>query len=423
MPLVHSFKLSTKQNVFVNPIVDGDKIRFEICNGNDAPEGTVNRNGARCLFCGANVPLEHVRAEGKAGRLSAQLMAIVAERKPKKRSKLKKHGRVYLAPDLEHEKIADIEKPEDYPEGGLPEKALGFSVQNYSLDEWHQLFTNRQLTALTTFSDLIPEVKSQVLDDGGSNDYADALAVYLAFLVDRFADKYSSFCIWNAPGEKVEHVFGRQAISMVWYYAEANPFSNSSGCFDNMLDWIYKSVRELPASVVGEVNRHSATEPFDLRSVMVSSDPPYYDNIGYANLSEFFYVWLRRPLRMIYPQLFGRMSFGKDEELIAEPARHDGDKTAARNFFEDGMFQALQNIFKIAREDFPVTIYYAFKQQESDSASTGWEDNVDGFNPRRFSNHSDFTCTNRNGKSNAFARFKRFGVVDSVGLPQTSAGK
>ena len=364
MPLVHSFKLSTKQNVFVNPIVDGDKIRFEIKIGKDAPEGTVNRNGARCLFCGANVPLEHVRAEGKAGRLSAQLMAIVAEGA---------NGRVYLAPDTQHEKIADVEKPDNYPDGDLPDKALGFRVQEYGIKEWHQLFTNRQLTALTTFSDLISEVKAQVQLDGGSKDYADALAVYLAFLVDRFADKYSSFCIWNAPGEKVEHVFGRQAISMVWYYAEANPFSNSSGCFDNMLNWIYKSVKEMPAKIIGEVNQHSALEKFPLDKVIVSSDPPYYDNIGYANLSEFFYVWMRRPLKNIYPRLFGRMTFGKNDELIAEPARHNNDKTAARNFFEDGMFQALQNIYDIARADFPVTIYYAFKQQESDSASTGWE--------------------------------------------------
>ncbi|MBQ6005593.1 MAG: DUF1156 domain-containing protein [Selenomonadaceae bacterium] len=364
MPLVHSFKLSTKQKVFVNPIVDGDKIRFEICNGSDAPEGTVNRNGARCLFCGANVPLEHVRAEGKAGRLSAQLMAIVAEGE---------RGRIYLAPDPQHEKIADVEKPDDFPSGDLPDKALGFRVQEYGITEWNQLFTNRQLTALTTFSELIDEIQSQVQDDGGSKNYADALAVYLAFLVDRFADKYSVCSIWNAPGEKVEHVFGRQAISMVWYFAEANPFSHSSGCFDNMLDWIYRSVKELPAKIGSEVNRHSATEKFPLPPVMVSTDPPYYDNIGYANLSEFFYVWLRRPLKKIYPQLFGRMTFAKDDELIAEPARHSNDKTAARNFFEDGMFDALKNIYDIARDDFPITIYYAFKQQESDSASTGWE--------------------------------------------------
>ncbi len=369
IPLTSSFKLSTKQKIFVNPIVDSDKIRFEICNGFDAPEGTVNRNGARCLFCGSNVPLEHVRAEGKAGRLSAQLMAIVAEGE---------HGRVYLAPDAQHEQAADVEKPDDYSSGELPDKALGFRVQEYGITEWHQLFTNRQLTALTTFSDLISEIQDQVQSDGGSKDYADALAVYLTFLLDKFADKYSSFSLWNSIGEKIEHIFGRQAIPMIWNFAEANPFSNSSGCFDNMLDWIYKSVKELPAKTVGEVFmgnpfQHNAMEKFPLSKVIVSSDPPYYDNVGYADLSDFFYVWMRRPLRKIYPALFGRMTFPKADELIAEPACHDNDKSAARNFFEDGMFQALKNIFDVARADFPITIYYAFKQQESDSASTGWE--------------------------------------------------
>ncbi len=372
MPLVHSFKLSTKQKVFVKPIVDGDKIRFEICNGSDAPEGTVNRNGARCLFCGANVLLEHVRAEGKAGRLSAQLMAIVAEGE---------HGRVYLAPDPEHEKIADVEKPDDYPSGDLPDKALGFRVQEYGITEWHQLFTNRQLTALTTFSDLISELKDQVQDDGGSKDYADVLAVYMAFLVDKLTNLHNAFCRWRNDNECSTELFARQAISMVWSFAESNAFSNSVGSFDNTLDWIYRSVKGLPAKKIGEVFmanpfQHDAMKKFPISNVIVSSDPPYYDNIGYANLSDFFYVWSRRPLRNIYPKLFMRMQTPKDNELIAEPARFNNDKNAARKFFEDGMFQALQNIYDVALEDFPVTIYYAFKQQDSEgdgAASTGWE--------------------------------------------------
>ena len=364
MPLVHSFKLSTKQNVFVKPIVEGGKIRFEICNGDkNIPEGTVNRNGARCLFCGSNVELAHVRAEGKAGRLSAQLMAIVAEGL---------NGRIYLAPDEVHEHIADVEKPDEFL-GDLPDKALGFRVQEYGITEWHQLFTNRQLTALTTFSELIDDIREQIQIDGGSKDYADALAVYLAFLVDKLADYGNAFCVWSSLQGIPVHLFGRQAISMTWDFAEANPFSNSSGCFDNMLDWIYKAVKNSPAKIIGEVFNHSALKSFPLSKVLVSTDPPYYDNIGYANLSEFFYVWLRRPLRRIYPQLFGRMNFPKAEELVAEPARFDNDKSAAKNFFEDGMFGALKNIYDVAREDFPVTIYYAFKQQESDSASTAWD--------------------------------------------------
>ena len=368
MPLVHSFKLSTKQNVFVQPIVEGDKIRFEIRNGKDAPEGTVNRNGARCLHCGANVPLEHVRAEGKAGRLSAQLMAIVAEGE---------RGRVYLAPDETHEKIANVEKPNDYPSGDLPKNPRDFKTPNYGMKTFADLFTNRQLTALMTFSDLISEVQDQVQADGGSKDYADALAVYLAFLIDRLANYSSSICIWNAARDGVAQTFGRQAIPMTWDYAESNPFSNSSGCFDNMLDWIIEVTGLIPANLVDGVASHDAMKDFPLKEpVVISTDPPYYDNISYAELSDFFYVWLRRPLKKIYPKILGRIQTPKDNELIASSYRHNGDKSAAKKFFEDGMFQALQNIYEVAREDFPVTIYYAFKQQDAEldgTASTGWE--------------------------------------------------
>ena len=369
MPLVHSFKLSTKQNVFVQPIVDGDKIRFEIRNGKDAPEGTVNRNGARCLHCGANVPLEHVRAEGKAGRLSAQLMAIVAEGE---------RGRVYLAPDPEHEKIADVPKPDDYPEQEMNQKCPDLiSGRGYGFDYWHQLFTNRQLTALTTFSDLISEVQDQVQADGGSKDYADALTVYLAFLIDKLTDLHSSFCSWIVTLGAIRNTFSRQAIPMNWDFAEANPFSNSSGCFDNLLEWIIKVIGTIPTNLVEGVAKRSALKNFPLsESVIVSTDPPYYDNISYAELSDFFYVWLRRPLKKIYPIIMGQMLTPKDDELIAASYRHDGSKLAAKKFFEDGMFQVLQNIYAIAREDFPATIYYAFKQQDSEgdgTASTGWE--------------------------------------------------
>ena len=368
MPLVHSFKLSTRQKIFAKPIVDGDKIHFEICHYDDdkeIPEGTVDRNGARCLFCGTNNPLAHVREQAKAGNMSAQLMAIVAEGD---------NGRIYLAPDETHEKIADVPKPEDFPEGEIPYAPRYLTTPAYGLENFSDLFTNRQLTAVTTFSDLIDDIRGQIIDDGGEKIYADALAVYLSFLLDKLADYGNACCLWHASRDIPVHIFGRQAISMTWDFAEANPFSNSSGCFDNMLDWIYKSTKNFPAKVIGEAFNHSAQEKFPVSNVIVSSDPPYYDNIGYANLSEFFYVWMRRSLKSIYPKLFGRMTFAKNDELIAEPARHDGDQTAAKTFFEDGMFQVLQNIHDAANEKFPVTIYYAFKQKDSDDgASTGWE--------------------------------------------------
>ncbi len=368
-PLVHSFQLSTKQKISVKPIVDGDKISFEICKDEkNIPEGTVSRNGARCLFCGANIPLEHIRNEGKDGRLSAQLMAVVAEGE---------HGRIYLPPNAEHENISKVDLPPDYPEQEMNQKCPDLiSGRGYGFNYWHQLFTNRQLTALTTFGDLIPEIRQQIIEDGGAENYADALAVYFAFLIDKLAMYGNSFCLWHTSAEKLAHIFGRQAIPMVWDFTETNFFSNSSGCFDNMLNWIYKSVKELPAKVEGEVFQHNALEKIPISNVIISTDPPYYDNINYADLSDFFYIWLRRNLKNIYPQIFGRMTFAKDQELIASSYRHGGSKAAAKDFFEAGMFQVLKNIYDAARADFPITIYYAFKQKETEidgEASTGWE--------------------------------------------------
>ena len=365
MPLVHSFKLSTKQKVFVMPIVDGDKIRFEIRHyaaDKDVPAGTVNSKGARCLFCGTESKLAHVRAQAKAGNMSAQLMAVVAEGA---------RGRVYLPPDETHEQIANVEMPDDVPDSEMNQNCPDLvSGRGYGFTQWNQLFTNRQLTALTTFGDLIPEIQEQVLDDGGDKDYADAIAVYLSFWINRVANYNSSNCGWDSSWSKIRTVFGRQAISMTWDFAEANPFEHSSSDFDS----IVTSVKKLPVTVGGEAQRHSALEKLPYSNVLVSTDPPYYDNIGYANLSEFFYVWLRRSLGAKYPKLFARNTFDKADELIAEPARHGGDQTSAKTFFEDGMFRALQNIHAAANEDFPVTIYYAFKQRESkDGASTGWE--------------------------------------------------
>lgn len=368
MPLVNSFYLSKKKGkeVYLNPEIDGDKIIWRVVQGNDCKrEGTVNRNGAKCIFCGSDVKLDHIRKEGKAGRLGSEMIAIVAE---------SKSGRVYLPPNSEHIAAANVDKPDDFPDGELCGKAREISL--YGINNFYDLFTNRQLIALMFFSNLIPEIQNQVQADGGSKEYADAIAVYMAFLVDKFADYYSIVCSWHNSGEKLRNTFGRQAIPMTWNFAEANPFSNSSGCFDNMLGWIFESVKDLPASVVGEVNRHSALENFPLDKVIVSTDPPYYDNICYADLSDFFYVWLRKNLHGIYPEIFALMQTPKNPELIASPFRFNGNKEAAKKFFEDGMIEVCKNFFKYAHDDFPVTIYYAFKQKESEEggeASSGWE--------------------------------------------------
>ena len=370
MPLVKSFWLSKKtgREVYIEPTIEGKKVRFEVrCGKGKVREETVARTGANCVACGASVPFSYIREEGKAGHIHSQLIAIVAEGTS---------GRIYLTPNNSHEQTANVEKPGDYPDAPLPVNPRDFKTPNYGMNNYADLFTNRQLVALTTFSDLLSDIREQVCTDGGTKEYSEAIATCLAFVVDKLADRNSTICGWDSGRDGVRNTFGRQAIPMVWDYAEANPFSHSSGCFDNMLDWVEKSVREMPTGIMGQVIQHSASARNDLQQVMVSTDPPYYDNIGYADLSDFFYIWLRRNLKNIYPENFSTMLVPKAEELVATPHRFDGSRQAAKEFFERGMADVCRNIYQYAVQDMPLTIYYAFKQTDMDVdgvASSGWE--------------------------------------------------
>lgn len=389
MPLVRSFTLSKKKGniAWVKPVFDEAGTHFEVQReGSPALEGTVNRKGAVCACCGTPVGFPYIREEGKKGRMGEKLSAIVAEAR---------NGRIYISPDEIHTDAANCTKPDDYPDAVLPDNPRDFKTPNYGLSNHADLFTNRQLTALTTFSDLVAEAQTKaeedalaagMADDGvsiadggsGAKAYGQAVGVYLAFVVSKLADRGSSICSWDSSREGLRNTFGRQAIPMVWDFAEGNPFSSSSGCYDNMLEWVYKCVNLFPAGPFGDVKQFDAQSDCGLRNIMVSSDPPYYDNIGYADLSDFFYVWMRRSLKATYPKLFRTMLVPKVEELIATPYRHEGSIEAARDFFEDGMLQTCRQIYKYAREDVPVTIYYAYKQSDTDegteqTASTGWE--------------------------------------------------
>ena len=390
MPLVKTFILSKKKDheAWVEPIIDGTAITYQVRQGLCPLEGTVNRKGARCVCCGANVPFEHIRQEGQAGRLGSALMAIVAEGP---------NGRLYLNADEEQLKAADVARPDDIPNTDLPEKALGFRVQTYGITKHYQLFTNRQLTALTTLSQLVKETQQQAeadaleagweddkipLNKGGAGAlaYGQAISVYLAFLVDKLADRSSSICSWDNGYVKIRNTFGRQAIPMSWDYAEGNPFSDSTGSVDSIIGWITKCLLTLPAEAFGEAKQWNAQSDCGLRQIMVSTDPPYYDNIGYADLSDYFYIWLRQSLRSVYPELFRTMLVPKVEELIATPYRHDNNKIKAKEFFEEGMLQACRQLYQYASDTLPVTIYYAYKQSETKeqagqkvTSSSGWE--------------------------------------------------
>jgi putative DNA methylase len=388
VPLVRSFRLSTKKGkeAWVEPVIwpDGSGYDFAVrVGGEPRLEGTVSRNGGVCVISGAPMDFKYIRAEGKAGRMGERLMAVVGEGK---------RGRVYLSPTPDMEEVAHQAAPENVPDGDLPKKALGFRVQEYGMTKWRHLFTPRQLTALTTFSDLVGEARAQALhdalvagmpDDGrgleaggdGATAYADAVAVYLAFGHSRLTNRLATICIWNRIGEKIEQVFSRQAIPMTWDFAEANVFSESTGGWAGSLEWIPKVLELISSTKEGIASQADATIQSSNVKQIVSTDPPYYDNICYADLSDFFYVWLRRLLRPVLPSLFATMVVPKAEELVATPYRH-GSKEAAEAFFMDGMTEAMRRLAEQAHPAFPVTIYYAFKQSETkgnDTTSPGWE--------------------------------------------------
>lgn len=383
MPLARSWWLGKKKGkeAHVVPTVvpdpthsSGQRVKFEIGHDKAGPgsEATMaGRQGAICLACDATVSKDHIKAEGMAGRLGAALMAIVAEGNRR---------RVYLAPSSEHELAADVARPAD-----IPDQELGYDPRNlwtpaYGLTKFSDLFTNRQLVALTTFSDLVTEARDRVLADGGTEPYADAVATYLGFAVSRLSSTNSALCRWNsAPSkESVTDTFSRQALPMVWDFAEGSVFTAGPCELNWSVGWVTKALERLPAGLGKVTQANAATRDFS--SSLISTDPPYYDNIGYSDLSDYFYVWLRRNLRSLYPDLLGTMLVPKAEELVANPYRHGG-RDGAEQFFEDGFRHVFAHARASAIADFPITVYYAFKQSETDAsgeASTGWETLLEG---------------------------------------------
>ncbi|HPZ08923.1 MAG TPA: DUF1156 domain-containing protein [Candidatus Eremiobacteraeota bacterium] len=402
MPLVRSFELSTKKNnrAWVEPVIDREnrKVRFEVRTGEGKVlEGTVDRRGAKCIVCNTSVPFEHVRQEGKSGRMGEKLMAVVLEGKNK---------RLYITPRDEHTEIISKLKPEWKPEGELQGK-VKVNVPLYGMNTFGDLFTNRQLIALATFCNLLKEVREIIyrdalnaamdddemgINDGGSGAkaYADAVVTYLAFVIDKQADLSNSLCRWESIAQCPRQLFGRQAIAMVWDFAEGNILGKSSGsfevCLDNTIKGLKAGTKHLNSDLLkllsqGNVYQRDATRIELINKYCLSTDPPYYDNIAYADLSDFFYVWLRKNLSSIYPDIFRTMLVPKQEELVATPYRFDGNKKKAEEFFLTGLSKTFCNMKNTSHPDYPVTVYYAFKQSEEDTegvSSTGWATMLEG---------------------------------------------
>lgn len=390
VPLASTFVLSSKEGkeAYVQPVLEQDSYRFTVKVGtlpSDAADGTSagKRGGFYCLLSRSPIDYKYIRAEGSAGRMGARLMAIVAEGV---------RGRVYLTPTAEHEAAAGEAKPEWRPDVKLHGKCR-VNVSNYGLDTYGDLFTPRQLFALGTFSDLVQDaivscrqaaLAAGMADDGlplnaggrGAMAYAQAVGIYLAFAIDRLAMTGNSLVRWNGVGEKAQHCFGRQALPMLWDFAEPNFLADATGSLSAAVFYSHDPLPWLPATRSDSaVQADAQTQKLTIHKV-VSTDPPYYDNIGYADLSDFFYVWLRKSLKPIFPELYATLAVPKAEELVATPYRHDS-KEEAEAFFMDGMTRAMRNLAVQAHRAFPVTIYYAFKQSETKSdagtSSTGWE--------------------------------------------------
>ena len=391
VPLASTFVLSSKagKEAYVQPVVEGDRYRFTVRVGKppeSAKGGTKLARGAnfQCLLSGSPIEPKYIKAEGIAGRMGARLMAIVAEGV---------RGRIYLAPTPEQEAIARNARPEWKPEADIPPDRRSMFTPLYGLTKFGDLFTPRQLVALTTFSDLVQEAIEKIradaiaagmpddgkgLDAGGTGAiaYAQAVGIYLSLALSRLTDICNALCRWEVSKTQVRNLFGRQAIPMMWDFAENNVFGEAAGDYIISLGNLVKALVHTPANQACFASQSDAQSQTVSKNKLVSTDPPYYDNIGYADLSDFFYVWLRRSLKPIYPNLFATLAVPKAEELVATPYRH-GSKEKAEVFFLDGMSRAMHNLAAQAHPAFPVTIYYAFKQSETKgdggTSSTGWE--------------------------------------------------
>ena len=393
MPLASKFAISKKKNkeAWVEPIYANNRFSFVIHKGKCPKDKETLKMGRgatfKCPVCGEVTLDEYVKEEGRSGRIGAQLMTIVAEGP---------HGRLYIAPSPEQELAATVQRPKDVIQGDMPNNPRWFSPPAFGMESYESLFTDRQLLALSTLSRLAKDVKSKIEKDAitagmkddhiglasngtGARAYAEAISIYLSFIVDQLTNHCSTLCGWHANNEQLMNTFGRQAIPMVWDYAEVNIFSNSTGSYKNLIDRQIEGLKSLGFPNRGTVNQNAAQVDTGMRNIIVSTDPPYYDNIGYADLSDYFYVWLRKNMQEIYPDLFATMLVPKAEELVATPYRFKDGMPEAKAFFEKGMYETCLNLHRYASEEYPLTIYYAYKQGDTAdesgnaTASSGWE--------------------------------------------------
>jgi putative DNA methylase len=436
VPLTTTFMLSDKvgKNVYIEPKIGSKNYELKVRVGVpplSAKEGTKAKGqGAtfNCIMSDTPISGDYIKAEAQSGRMGAKLMALVAE---------SPQGRVYLEGNILHEQTAVDVKVEWKPDIEFFQQALGFRVGAYGMSKWSDLFSSRQLVALKTISDLIEEVRQKILGDLKSNQhgdieegtdlasggdgpkaYAQAISVYLGCALSRLASYNNTICLWNMRGGSVAQTFARQSISMTWDHIEVNPFQKMSGNWSGGIEWVSAVIDKLPHAVQGTALQLNSTSlPDEQEKVIFSTDPPYYDNIGYADLSDLFYVWMRPTFKSVFPELFATRTVPKAEELVATPLRHGGRKNA-ESFFLEGMTKTMERLSALAHPAFPVTIYYAFKQSEKDgdegTASTGWETFLDAVLKAGFT--IDGTWPMRTEREGGIRNEKRNSLASSIVL-------
>lgn len=383
VPLIRSGILRDKKGkpiIWVEPQVDIESqlVSYRLREGDYKEYSTIGRNGGSCIATGSTIKLEYIREQGKKGVLSKALIGIVAEGHKE---------RIYVDPiDIPY-----IPEANWIPEGKFEGKST--NVPSYGMEGFADIFTERQLVALTTFSDLLKDVKKIIEEDAtdaglindgvrlresgsGKMAYVDAIITYLSFAIDKCADYWSTLGNWQNHRESLGPVFARQAIPMTWDFVEANPFSNSSGNWLGLLGSICKSISNLPVEEQGIIlQRDAKSIASEIERPIICTDPPYYNNIYYADLSDFFYVWLRHNLSEIWPDECSTLMTPKRDEIVANTYRA-GSKESAHHHFKNNMFKVMKQIAQFQNPDFPATIFYAFKQQanqEGEKISVGWE--------------------------------------------------
>lgn len=372
MPLLSTLQLQKNQSEehWIKPTLDSESERIswkvQEGKGNIDVSSTASKKGGLCIACGTPVKSRYIRDQFKAGNMEYQMVAIVASDEKK---------RLYLTPSKKDIDAASEATPAWRPPTRLPEiSTKAISLRSYGWTHWHNAFTERQLLTLTTFSDLVSESRNLLTVDGASTEYADVVVTYLAFAISRVADSGCSFAVWESSGNKIAAAFSRQGLGMVWDFPEANPFSNGTQNWMGQIKWIAKVIERLPEEVnQGFAHQFDASEEiYPSKGPIIVTDPPYYDSVFYSDTSDFFYTWLRPILRDTYPSLFASIVTPKNEEMIANPYRFDDHRAR----FEDQMTKTLKLIRERCSDDFPSSIFYAYKQQEradESEGSTEWE--------------------------------------------------